>query len=265
MLNKTKEYEFMEKKLKILVTNDDGIDSPGIYALAKAMSRIGEVIVAAPDRQQSAVGHALTVARPLRVHKVYRDGTLFGYAIDGTPSDCVKIALSSLLDEKPDLVVSGINHGQNTAINILYSGTVAAATEGLLAKIPSMAVSLASHDSGLDCSPAADYAELIARKAIENKLPANCLLNINVPPIKKEEILGIKVARHSSSYWNDTYEMREDPFGRKYYWFAGEYCINDDSLDTDDFALASKYVTITPVHFDFTKYDMLDSLKFFEE
>ncbi len=255
----------MEKKYKILVTNDDGIDSPGIYALASAMSQLGEVVVAAPDRQQSAVGHALTVARPLRITKVKRNGTVFGYAIDGTPSDCVKIALSNLLEGKPDLVISGINHGQNTAINILYSGTVAAATEGMLADVPSIAISVASHDISVPMDAAAEYASKIASKLLESKLKPNFLLNVNVPAIPKENILGIKVAKHSSSYWKDTYEMRLDPFGRKYYWFAGEYCLeSEDDIETDDAALAKGYVTITPVHFDFTKYDVLSELKHFE-
>lgn len=256
----------MRKNYKILVTNDDGIDSPGIYALANAMREIGEVVVAAPDRQQSAVGHALTVARPLRVTKVKRNGTLFGYAIDGSPSDCVKIALSNLLEETPDLVISGINHGQNTAINILYSGTVAAATEGMLAGIPSIAISLASHDTSLPLDAASEYAIKIAKKLLESNLKPNFLLNVNVPAIPRSEIRGIKVTKHSSSYWKDTYEMRLDPFGRKYYWFAGEYCIeNSDDLETDDAALAKGFVTITPVHFDFTKYDLLDKLSNFEE
>lgn len=255
----------MEKRLRILVTNDDGIDSPGISALAKVMSEIGDVVVAAPDRQQSAVGHALTVARPLRITKVKRNNTLFGYAINGTPSDCVKIALSAIMDQKPDLVVSGINHGQNTAINILYSGTVAAATEGLLAGIPSIAVSLASHDLNLEVETAAEYAKVVALKLIESKLTPNFLLNVNVPAIAKEKILGIKVVRQSTSYWEDTYEKRNDPFGREYYWFAGEYRIDDSSLDTDDAALAAGYVTLTPVHFEFTKYDVLNNLKPFEE
>ncbi len=255
----------MKDKIKILVTNDDGIDSPGIKALSQAMAKLGDVIVVAPDRQQSAVGHTLTVARPLRVTKVMRNGSLFGYAIDGSPSDCVKIAIHRLLPDKPDLVVSGINHGRNTAINILYSGTVAAATEGMLAGIPSIAISLASHDLSQDTSVAAEYAYLIAKKFVNSNLTPNFLLNVNVPSVPKEHILGIKVAKHSSSYWEDTYEMREDPFGRKYYWFAGEYCTPDDRLDTDDVALESGYVTITPVHFDFTKYDVLDKLSSFEE
>ncbi len=255
----------MDKRLKILVTNDDGIDSPGIYALAQAMGRLGDVIVAAPDRQQSAVGHSLTVARPLRVTQVHREGILFGYAIDGTPSDCVKIALSTILDIKPDLVISGINHGQNTAINILYSGTVAAATEGMLAGIPSIAFSLASHDLKTDCSPAADYAVKIAKRFLANPPESNFLLNINVPAIPKNEILGIKVAQHNTTIWKDTYEMRLDPFGRKYYWFAGEYSAAENSIDNDDCIVKAGYVSITPVHFDFTKYDALDKLKILEE
>ncbi len=141
--------------MEILVTNDDGIDSPGIYALARELKKIGNVTVIAPDRQQSAVGHALSVDKPLRVHNYYKNGEIFGRSINGTPSDCAKLALSTLLDKKPDLLVSGINHGQNTAVNILYSGTVSAATEGMLAGIPSIAVSVASHSPRADCGPAA--------------------------------------------------------------------------------------------------------------
>jgi len=255
----------MKERLKILVTNDDGIDSPGIYALANAMKELGDVVVAAPDRQQSAVGHALTIARPLRKTSVRRNGDLFGYAIDGTPSDCVKIALSSLLDFTPDLVVSGINHGQNTAINILYSGTVAAATEGMLAGIPSIAVSLASHDLKMDCGAAAKYAKIIAKNLIESKLPPNFLLNVNIPAIAEKEILGIKIVKQSEAHWLDNYEKRNDPFGREYYWFAGEYRTMKEEVENDDEALEKGYVTVTPVHFELTKYDMLKKLKSFEE
>lgn len=253
-----------EKKYNILVTNDDGIDSPGIAALAKSLARLGNVTVAAPDRQQSAVGHSLTISNPLRAVPVHRDGNLFGYAISGTPSDCVKLAISALLPVKPDIVVSGINHGQNTAINILYSGTVAAATEGMIAGIPSIAVSLASHDLSKDCSVAAEYAYNLAKKLLVHNLPAGTLLNVNVPAIDENKIKGVKVVRQSSSYWKDTYDRRKDPFGREYFWFAGEYCTSPEGLDTDDAALNEGYVTLTPVRFEFTNFDCLDSLKEFE-
>jgi len=207
-----------ENKPLILVTNDDGIDSPGIFALAEAMKNIGEVVVAAPDRQQSAVGHALTVAQPLRITR-FRRNEMKGHAINGTPADCVKLAISAILKRKPDLVVSGINHGQNTSVNILYSGTVSAATEGMLLGIPSIAISLASYDLGLDCSVAADYAKQAAINILKNPLPTGTLLNINVPAITKDEIKGTKITRHSNSCWDDFYEKRIDPFGIDYYWF----------------------------------------------
>jgi len=249
-----------ENKPLILVTNDDGIDSPGIYALAEAMKEIGEVVVAAPDRQQSAVGHALTVAQPLRITK-FRRNNMMGHAINGTPADCVKLAISAIIKRKPDLVVSGINHGQNTSVNILYSGTVSAATEGMLLGIPAIAVSLASYDLSLDCKPAADYAKQAAEHILNKPLPKGTLLNVNVPALEKDEIKGVKITRHSNSCWDDFYEKRVDPFGRDYYWFSGIYKINDETLDSDDVAINSGYVSITPIHFDFTNYEVIEDLK----
>lgn len=255
----------MEKRYKILVTNDDGIDSPGIAALAEAMSRLGDVFISAPDRQQSAVGHSLTISQTLRVHQVKREYAQKAYAINGTPSDCVKMALSVLMDETPDLVVSGINHGQNTAINILYSGTVAAATEGLLFNLPSIAFSLASHDLKRDLFAASEYAYRIAKNVLESKPQKGVLLNVNVPVLQLDEIKGIKVVPASNSYWEDTYERREDPFGREYFWFSGEYHVAEDGPDTDDNALRDGYVAITPVHFKFTNYEAIPEYKHLED
>lgn len=248
-----------EKPL-ILVTNDDGIDSPGIYALAEAMKELGEVVVAAPDRQQSAVGHALTVAQPLRITKFKRN-KMVGNAINGTPADCVKIAISAILKRKPDLVISGINHGQNTSVNILYSGTVSAATEGMLLNIPSIAISLASYDFHSDLSVASKYAKTIAKKILNNKPPKGTLINVNVPALPEEKIKGIKITHHSNSCWDDFYEKRVDPFGRDYYWFSGNYKINDDMVDADDVAINEGYVSITPIHFDFTNYSEIENLE----
>jgi len=199
----------------ILVTNDDGIDSPGIYALAKAMKELGEVVVAAPDRQQSAVGHALTVAQPLRITP-FRRNDLIGNAINGTPADCVKLAISAIMKRKPDLVVSGINHGQNTSVNILYSGTVSAATEGMLLGIPSLAVSLASYDTTLDCNLAAKYAKIVAEQMLKTPPPSDTLYNLNIPALPEKQIKGMKITRLSKSCWDDYYEKRIDPFGRDY-------------------------------------------------
>jgi 5'-nucleotidase len=250
--------------MNIFVTNDDGIDSPGIYALVKEMRKLGNVYVVAPDRQQSAVGHALTVSKPLRATKFHRDGEMFGYAINGTPADCVKLAITSLLDHKPDLIVSGINHGQNTSINVIYSGTVSAATEGMLLGIPSIAVSHSSYSYEIDCTIAAEYALKISKNILENPLPNGTLLNINVPNLLKDEIKGIKVTRLSKSYWIDHYDERIDPFGRKYYWFAGEFKTPDEPIDTDDTAVLNGYVSVTPIHFDFTNSNFIDKLKIIE-
>jgi 5'-nucleotidase len=247
------------------VTNDDGIDAPGIRALFDEMKKIGDAIVVAPDRQQSAVGHALTMQSPLRATEFKRNGEMLGYSINGTPSDCVKLAISNLLHRRPDILVSGINHGQNTSINVLYSGTVSAATEGMLVGIPSLAVSLDSYTQDSDCTVAAEYAGKLAKYLLNNKLPERTLINVNVPAVEKEEIKGIKVTRQSKSVWRDSYEKRTDPFGRDYFWFAGEYRAQDQEPDTDDFALARNYVSVMPIRFEFTNNDFIGKLKNIEE
>lgn len=252
--------------MRILVTNDDGIDSPGIYALTHALRKIGEVIVVAPDRQQSAVGHALTVSSPLRATPFHRDGAMFGYAIDGTPTDCVKMAISTLLPEKPDIIVSGINHGTNTSINVLYSGTVSAATEGMMMGIRSMAVSLTSFDHAADMSIAADYACAVAKQLPNLLLPADTILNVNVPTVPRELIKGIKITRLSKSMWNDHYERRTDPMGHDYFWINGQYItLDDDISDSDDMALKDNYVSITPIHYDLTNRAVMKHIASLEE
>lgn len=253
----------MEKPL-ILATNDDGIDSEGLYALVKELNQIGNVIVVAPDHQQSAVGHSLSIAKPLRKSKFHRNGVMLGYAINGSPTDCVKLALSTILDKPPDLIVSGINYGQNTSINILYSGTVAAATEGYLVGIPSIAVSLATYDISVDCSYAAFLTKQIIRNYLDFHERFNTLLNLNIPALPKEKIKGIKITKCSNSFWNDKYERRFDPFGREYFWFAGEYCSNDNDPDTDDWALKNGYVSITPIRYSFTDFELMKKLQNWE-
>jgi 5'-nucleotidase len=250
-----------KKELNILVTNDDGIDSPGIYALARSLQKIGNVIVIAPDRQQSAVGHALTVSRPLRATKFHRDGKMFGFAVNGTPADSVKLALSCLLDFRPDLIVSGINSGKNTSINVIYSGTVSAATEGALVGIPSIAVSLDSYDLKADYKPAARFIRKFALKILETEIPKGTLINVNVPAIPEDEIKGTVFVSQSNSYWKDKYEERQDPFGRTYYWFAGEYNFDDIDENSDDMALRNGYISITPLHFNFTNSEFINILK----
>lgn len=246
---------------RILVTNDDGIDSPGIFALVQAMRRLGDVVVVAPDRQQSAVGHALTVASPLRATPFYRDGLMFGYAINGTPADCVKLGVSSLLDEPPTIVVSGINHGSNTSVNAIYSGTVSAATEGTLMGIPSMAVSLSTFDTHADLSIAADVAYDVASRLYDLGLPPGTLLNVNVPAVHRSAYKGMRVTRQGLSAWRDNYERRRDPMGREYFWLTGEFVTLQPHPDADDLAVADGWTAITPIHYELTNFDVLERLR----
>lgn len=245
----------------ILVTNDDGIDSGGIHALVQAMRRIGDVVVIAPDRQQSAVGHALTVASPLRATPFHRDGDLFGYAINGTPADCVKLGVSTLLERRPDMVVSGINHGSNTSVNAIYSGTVSAATEGTLMGIPSMAVSLATFDLHADMSLAADVAYQVASRLLDMGLPPGTLLNVNVPNVAREDFRGIRLTRQGHNQWNDGYDVRIDPQGRPYYWLTGEFMTIRELPDGDDHVVKNGYAAITPIHYELTNFGVLESLR----
>jgi len=238
----------LSKRPLILVTNDDGINSPGIEALSKSLSNLGEVIVVAPDNQRSAVSSSLTINKPLRINKFYKNGAFFGYSVDGTPTDCVKIAVSTFLDRKPDLVVSGINHGKNTSINVLYSGTVAGATEGLLAGINSIAISHASHSLSSDLSYTSEYVNILARKLLFSGMKEKVLLNVNVPNLSYEQVKGALFTKLSNSLWADKYEKRLDPFGNEYYWFAGAYIIADTDLDYDDGAVEAGYVSVSSIN-----------------
>jgi 5'/3'-nucleotidase len=245
----------------ILVTNDDGIHAPGIYELVRKLKEIAYVIVVAPDRQKSAVSNAVTVGVPLRVEEVSINKEFFGYSVNGTPADCSKIALSTLLDEKPDLVVSGINHGRNTAVNVLYSGTVGGAMEGMLIGIPSIAFSIDSHDPQNDCTTAADIAQNICSNILKSGMPIGTYLNVNIPKFGKNKIKGTKITKHSSNIWNDRYEKRSDPFGREYYWFAGEYGIDEHEENSDDVALNEGFVSITPIKCSYTDIEYYESLQ----
>ncbi|MBI2793663.1 MAG: 5'/3'-nucleotidase SurE [Ignavibacteria bacterium] len=247
--------------MRILVTNDDGIDSPGIAALVHAMRSVGEVMVVAPDRQQSAVGHALTVASPLRAVPFHRNGEVFGWAVNGTPADCVKLAVSALLDKRPDIIVSGINHGANTSVNAIYSGTVSAATEGTLMGIPSMAISLATFDHQADLSLAREVASEMAIKLISINLPSGTLLNVNVPAVARAEYKGLRVTRQGHSQWMDSYDRRTDPHGREYFWLIGKMVSIAAVEDADDLAVAAGYASVTPLHYELTNFSVIDDLK----
>ena len=249
-----------QKRLHILVSNDDGIDAPGIFALAQELKKIAKVTVVAPDEQRSAVGHAITMNYPLRVRKFFKNGEFFGYGVDGTPADSVKIAVRTILHNKPDLLISGINHGSNTAINIIYSGTVSAATEGTILGIPSIAVSLTTYAKP-DFRFAAKLSGILAKLLLKNGLPKDTLLNVNVPAIKENEIQGIRVTRQGKSRWDDTFDVRRDPNNKEYYWLTGKMEIMDYTEETDLIAIINKYVSITPIQFDLTNYKALNDLQ----
>lgn len=246
--------------MKILVTNDDGIDSAGIAALKKSMSEIAEVTVVAPRQEQSAVGHGITMQIPLRVQEYYVDGTFFGYAVDGTPADCIKMGMRNIMKEDPDLVVSGINHGSNTAINIIYSGTVSGAREAAIMDVPSIAVSVTNHRVK-DFSYAAGIAKMLALKIIEHGLALGTLLNVNVPDVPEDKIAGILVTKQGKSKWDDIYEKRVDPYGKDYYWLTGSMMDVDKELEYDQVAIKNNFVAVTPIHFDLTDYETYDKLK----
>ncbi len=247
-------------ELSILITNDDGIFAPGILALKQAMDKLGRVTVVAPLSEKSAVGHAITLSDPLRVETVERDGDFFGYAVNGTPADCVKLAVSALCEKKPDLVVSGINLGPNTATNILYSGTVSAAAEGVMLGIPSMAVSVASF-SKTNFEPAARFALSLANKIFQKGLPDGTLLNVNVPAVPQEEIRGVRMTRQGKGGYTTAFDKRNDLHNRTYYWQGGKHNQIDSGLDVDDSALMENYISVTPVRYDLTNHAFLKDLQ----
>ena len=240
---------------RILLTNDDGIYSPGIAALQKKLKSIAEVTVVAPDVERSAQGHAITLSVPLRVNEVRRGKKFFGYAISGTPADCVKIALMSIMKKKkPDLIISGLNRGPNLGINVLYSGTVSGATEGAILGVPSFAVSLASF-KWANFGAAIDFSHKLAKMMLEKKLPVNTLLNVNVPALPKPRIKGVKITRQGmSTFYKEDYDRREDPSKRVYYWLCSykAQVFGDEAVDA--VAVRDGYISVTPIHYDMTDY-----------
>lgn len=246
--------------IKILVTNDDGIYAPGIFALVNAMKELGDVSVVAPLAEKSAVGHAITVSDPLRVTEIERNGIFFGHAVNGTPADCVKIAIKCLLDQKPDIVVSGINQGSNTATNVIYSGTVSAAAEGVILGIPAIAVSLTSF-SNKDFSYAGKVALHISRQVLEHGLPERTLLNINVPALPENEIREVLPAKQGKGRYEEVFDRRNDPQNRTYYWMAGKRMILDKDDDVDDVIVMQNKVAVTPIQYDLTHHEFLKELQ----
>ena len=248
----------------ILVTNDDGITSPGIRALTKAMDEVGDVMVVAPLDDQTAVGHSITLDHPIRV-ETYNFGDELSHiralGITGTPCDCMKLALHELLHRKPDLAVSGINRGSNIAINVIYSGTISAATESSVNGIDSIAFSLDSKDPDADYSPAGNYAKVIAQKVLRSQLPRGVVLSANIPAIPEAQIRGIQVARQARSRWEEGFVGRTDPSNRSYYWYRGMMNVLDTGDDTDTGALENGYVSVTPLQYDRTAHGCINVLK----
>lgn len=243
----------------ILLTNDDGIYAPGLWAIHQTLQQEHQVAVVAPESEQSAVGHAISLLTPLRVKKVRKNGMFFGWAVSGTPADCVKIAMAEILPQKPDLVVSGINLGSNVGINVLYSGTVSAATEAAIMGIRSMAVSLSTYREP-DFGVAARFAARLAQDLPRLQLPQGVCLNVNVPSLPENQIKGVLLTRQEDGVLVERYERRVDPRENIYYWLAGINSRRHLEPGTDYWAIENGYISITPIHHDLTHYACLEML-----
>jgi len=243
----------------ILVTNDDGIDAPGIKFLISFLRPLGRIVVVAPQTGMSGMGHAVTISTPLRIKQLASENGIDKYKTNGTPADCVKLALNQILDKKPDLIVSGINHGSNHSINILYSGTMAAAIEGAMQNIPAIGFSMFNYDTKLDFSFAGTYIKQICQNTLESGLPAGTCLNVNFPDNSSPK--GIKICRQSIGFWDEGFEKRIDLHQKPYYWLKGEFIVPDQSSNTDDYALKNGYISIVPVTIDLTAHQNIESLK----
>jgi 5'-nucleotidase len=245
----------------ILVTNDDGVLAPGIRALIAVMSEIGEVLVVAPDKPQSAMGHAITINSTLYLNKISKENdSITEYSCSGTPVDCVKLAVNEILKRKPDLCVSGINHGSNSSINVIYSGTMSAAVEAGIEGIPAIGFSLSDYDWNADFETIKSFVRKITLEVIEKGLPEGVILNVNFPKLKKENIKGIKVCRQAKAMWMEKFDKRQTPQGKDYYWLAGEFVNQDKGEDTDEWALDNGYISVVPVQFDLTAYHSMQQL-----
>jgi len=251
----------MQKPL-ILVVNDDGINAPGIRKLISIMNDFGEVVVVAPDGPQSGKGHAITIEDAIRCDKVIMyNGPQTEYACSGTPVDCVKIAVNKLLTRNPDLCVSGINHGSNSSINVIYSGTMAAAIEGALEGIPSIGFSLLDHSIGANFSEGEEYIRKITKSVLEKGLPEGVCINVNIPKsVEGKKLKGIKICRQAKGNWEEEFDQRVDPKGRKYYWLTGKFVNYDKGEDTDEIALENHYISIVPVQYDITAHSAISKL-----
>ena len=245
----------------ILVTNDDGITAPGIRNLVEFMNEIGEVVVVAPNSPQSGKGHAITINSTLTFEEINLEGPQKDYSLSGTPVDCVKFALDKILTRKPDLVVSGINHGANSSINVIYSGTMSAAVEAGVEGLQAIGFSLLDFSWDANFKEAKTHIQDIVKKVLENPMPKGVVLNVNIPKLNSSEIKGIRVCKQANAKWEESFDERINPHGKKYYWLTGYFNNMDTSENADEVALSEGYISIVPVKFDLTAYEYLDKLK----
>ena len=252
----------MEKRPLILITNDDGVTAPGIRTLIDVMKELGDICVVAPDSPQSGMGHAITVNDTLYCDPVIVDQQAehSEYSCSGTPVDCVKLAVREILGRKPDLCVSGINHGSNSSINVIYSGTMSAAVEAGTMGIPAIGFSLLDYGMDANFEPSREFVKTIAKHALEHGMPEGVVLNVNIPKLPSEALRGIKVCRQAKAHWVENFDKRVNPLGREYYWLTGQFINEDSGTDTDEWALAQGYVSVVPVQFDLTAYHALSTL-----
>ncbi len=250
-----------EEKPVILITNDDGIAAPGIKSLVDAVKGLGKIVVVAPDKPQSGMGHAITIGHPLRLVKTDIYNGVSAYSCSGTPVDCVKLAVDKVLRRKPDICLSGINHGPNHSINVIYSGTMSAAMEAAIERIPAIGFSLMDFSIDADFSASQYFARILVEKMLNDKNGESILLNVNIPKLPVSAIKGFKICKQANAKYKETFLERTDPHGRKYYWLTGEFINYDKSEDTDVWALANDYVSVVPVEFDFTAYEVKKKLE----
>jgi len=252
----------MSAKPTILVTNDDGVFAPGIKHLASIAKQFGDVIVVAPDKPQSGMGHAITINSTLRLEKTNFHQTNLEYACNGTPVDCVKMAVNSILKKRPDLVLSGINHGSNSSINVIYSGTMSAAIEGALEGSPSIGFSLCDHALEADFTAVPKFIEQLIQHALTEKMPKGVCYNVNIPKLRSDDLQGIKFVRQAKANWVERFEERKDPYGRSYYWLTGEFInFEPEANDTDEWALSKGYISVVPTQTDLTAHTYLNEIK----
>lgn len=245
----------------ILITNDDDITAPGIKNLVEAVKDLGRVVVVAPDKPQSGMGHAITIGSPLRLNKMNLFGDIESYQTSGTPVDCVKLAVDKILERKPDICLSGINHGANHSINVIYSGTMSAAMEASIEGIPSIGFSLLDYRYEADFTGARRVVHKMVSALLKTKMEKHMLLNVNIPSVPADEIKGIKICKQAYAKYEEDFDERLDPHGKKYYWLTGEFVSFDKGKDSDVYALSHNYVSVVPVQFDLTNYKLKEKLE----